>query len=64
MCILWVHVVKKGVIEMEYFELCYPERVYEIILDECIINLKEYFVQRNIDPFLSFNSDQLIAVQF
>ncbi|MFR4995616.1 MAG: hypothetical protein ACLUDK_00195 [Clostridium paraputrificum] len=47
----------------EYFELCYPERIYEIILDECIINLKEYFVQRNRDPFGSFNSDQLIAVQ-
>ena len=55
---------EKGCDRNEYFELCYPERVYEIILDECIINLKEYFVQRNIDPFLSFNSDQLIAVQF
>lgn len=52
-----------GLDRNEYFELCYPERVYEIILDECIVNLREYFIEKNIDPFLFFNSERLIAVE-
>lgn len=47
----------------EYFELCYPERIYEIILEECFVNLREYFIEKNIDPFLAFNLERLVAVE-